>query len=652
MSEPARVLRALVVSPTPTWPLDYGNRKRVYRVCRDLERRGFEIHFVHYASEADWRDHVPVGTRARMQAQWDMVDHVMPSIPLHDCPKNGEDHGIDEWWDPALENHLKCLLRAREYDLILVNYTWLSRALELAPKGVFRVLDTHDKFSGRASLLESHGIKREFFHTTEDQEVTALDRADLVWAIKHEEEEAFRAMGTRAEVRTLLHVDEPRRSASPNLDDGIVFGFVGANNRVNLTNLCRFIEVAEPVFRRYCAPLRVRIAGSVCDGLAALDSPFFTCEGYVDSIDDFYDRVHAAIVPMEFSTGLKIKVAEALSQGKPTLAHRHAMEGFPALHPLHRLEDFESLARAMVELAYETADLDALGRASVTAFERTLAEIDEGMEYLSRKVVERKRALVLLPDEYGDPSRLHHWLATARLDLLSWSLDNFMQFRIGPQTSTRANCRALRFAEPAALASLLGQTEFDVVLNLHERLPPIEGLERAHLVSAFPIDWLSERDYLRYDLIDTHEDAALFPALGHVRPTLPELERRAESQFWVIGDCAENHLAAYVRLLAGEAQQVNASPRVVRDVELLLREAGGLPTSLIVTRPKRDLCYAEQLLVELCLQGEVPVRYASRSQLVRIGAPPPATDYTNLFFPAWQNFMERHVLSSGSAPLF
>ena len=80
--EKNKALRALVVAPTPTWPLNYGNRKRIYSVCSKLQSLGFEIHYVHYASEGDWRDYIPIETRKRMDEQWDIVDHVWPSKPL------------------------------------------------------------------------------------------------------------------------------------------------------------------------------------------------------------------------------------------------------------------------------------------------------------------------------------------------------------------------------------------------------------------------------------------------------------------------------------------------------------------------------------------------------------------------------------------
>ena len=45
--------RVLVLSPTPTHPQDYGNRKRIFEVCSHLQNEGAEITFVHPATLAN-----------------------------------------------------------------------------------------------------------------------------------------------------------------------------------------------------------------------------------------------------------------------------------------------------------------------------------------------------------------------------------------------------------------------------------------------------------------------------------------------------------------------------------------------------------------------------------------------------------------------
>jgi Glycosyl transferases group 1 len=79
------------------------------------------------------------------------------------------------------------------------------------------------------------------------------------------------------------------------------------------------------IFARYVAlynlPVELIVAGNVCEGIAE-DHPFATKLGFLDDSAEFYRMVDAVVIPLEFSTGIKIKVAEALAWNVPVLATR------------------------------------------------------------------------------------------------------------------------------------------------------------------------------------------------------------------------------------------------------------------------------------------------------------------------------------------
>jgi len=64
-------LNVVVLSPTPSYPLDAGNRRRVFHLTQSLRDLGARIVFVHYPSEGEWRKGVPAAAVAAMSAQWD-----------------------------------------------------------------------------------------------------------------------------------------------------------------------------------------------------------------------------------------------------------------------------------------------------------------------------------------------------------------------------------------------------------------------------------------------------------------------------------------------------------------------------------------------------------------------------------------------------
>lgn len=355
----------LVLSPTPTAPVDFGNRRYILNSFRRLQDQGARIIFLYYPAEHDWRTEAHPAHLREMQAQWDEFYVAPVSRPLHTEPA-GSHHEIDEWWDDAIGTMLTWIFTTHRIDACIVNYTWLTRAFTFCPKGVLRILDTHDRFSGRKEMLEAHGICPEFFYLTEQAEQLALQRCDLIWAIKEDEAVFFRSL---TGVRTLVfpHVEQrelayrcriPRQAL-------LCFGFFAARNAVNVTNYHRFFRLLETVVRRGLLPARFVLAGSMCDLLGDQEFPFIERLGTVESVESFYNACDVVVVPMAFSTGLKIKVGEALGYGKAVIAHAHAFDGYQAHHRFQAMEDDFAICAAIIALIDAPEEVDVMERAAI-----------------------------------------------------------------------------------------------------------------------------------------------------------------------------------------------------------------------------------------------------------------------------------------------
>jgi hypothetical protein len=392
-------LNVLVLSPTPTHPQDFGNRKRIFRICKNLSDGGARITFVHYPAESEWRGRVPAAAERAMQQCWDHYYTVGPTRLLHTDPA-GPQHRIDEWWDDAIGGFLRWIFSVQRIDVFIVNYSWLSKALEFAPPGTFRILDTHDKVSGRRDMLASLRLGPEFFYTDETEEAVALGRADLVWAIKDEERALFERMAPTP-VITMPHLDPLTPLVRPAHDpDGYLrVGVIGARNNVNRMNITEFLSSALPLFEKSFAPVKIVIAGTVCDLLEDIHSPFVELRGRVGDAEEFYRTVDCVAVPMRASTGLKIKAGEALSLGVPLLSLAHAFEGYEPCDAAHSFADFKALATGLIDLAFAPrAALDALAEASRASHAKTAAKIDSAVAETIERAYGSANSIVLAVD--------------------------------------------------------------------------------------------------------------------------------------------------------------------------------------------------------------------------------------------------------------
>lgn len=397
-------LEVAILSPTPIWPQDHGNRKRINSLCQKLRSMGAKIHFIHYPSEHDWRHSVPDRANLKMSEQLDNYYVVPPTRDLHPYAI-GEDHTIDEWWDDNIGNFLKWFFGLHHVDAFIVEYTWLSKALEFAPSHCVKILDTHDKFANRREVLSSLGISPEFFYTTEDQERIAVERADLVWSIKDQEENYFRELADRP-VDTLVHWEEAPPVPVRAREGFLKAGIIGARNSINYSNLTRFLDMALPMFQDFMAPVKIVIAGGVCADLEDFSHPNVEVLGRVDDVREFYESLDLAIVPMDVSTGLKIKVAEAICQKIPVVSHRHAFEGFPVRHPYHELGSFKEIALALIRLSFDGSELKALREATVKS-SNDLARIFNDAIVEAGEFVRRRRgstALLVSPWQVRSPT--------------------------------------------------------------------------------------------------------------------------------------------------------------------------------------------------------------------------------------------------------
>ena len=336
-----------------------------------------------------------------MNQQWDSFHLVPPTRYLHQASQ-GEDHTIDEWWDYSIGDYLKYLFARNYFDIFIVNYTYLSKALEFAPNHVYKILDTHDQFSGRRQLLASQGIDPEFFYTTPEQEAIALDRADLVWAIKEQEAEFFRSL-TETPVITMPHIEPQRHIQREHLDNDeeyLVLGMIGGRNSINVRNTRAFLDQAMPKFRHYLAPIKIKLAGSMCAELTDLeDKVGIELMGRVDDVEEFYEAIDIALVPMTFSTGLKIKAVEALTTGLPLIAHKHALEGMPLTHPYHQCESIDEIVEYCIDTAFDPIVIPDLVAATQMGYEAMCQEVEEAIDDTIRQFSQAKPYTIIVLNE-------------------------------------------------------------------------------------------------------------------------------------------------------------------------------------------------------------------------------------------------------------
>jgi len=396
--------RALCITPFSPLPTTEGHRKRIFSTIGMLKRLGFTIDLLLLCRDYLW--HRTAG-EPQFAALRELADsfHVVPGDYL--ARDDNNDWQLDDWMSPSFQAYVKWLATGRNYDVVFCNYVFFSQALTYFPKSVCRVLDTHDKFGGRREMLLQNRARVEFFYTSELEEGIGLERSDLVIAIKQQEEDYFRQIAATP-VLTLPYVEvrarrmssarqrsRSRRSSSNtsvrrSKESDPVFGYFASSNWINRENFYKFIKCYKSSDRFLSGDrFNLEVFGSLCNVIEQ-NADAYVSRGPVREVEEVYNNVDCVMIPQEFSTGMKVKISEALSFEVPIIAHAHALEGFPVKpDALMSCRSFEELVERCFAVKAEPRLLKALHKESLTVQEILLTEAVTAEEAVGRFIAER-----------------------------------------------------------------------------------------------------------------------------------------------------------------------------------------------------------------------------------------------------------------------
>jgi GT2 family glycosyltransferase len=360
----------LFFSPFPSHPANHGNQATIKEFASFLKSEGYAVHFVLLASHMYSENDV-----AAMRASWDSLD-IIKCAHFPSC--DGKEIRFDGWYLPGLGEKVSLLCSKYDVDTIICSYIFQSRILDYVPSYILKIIDTHDKFTNRYSILDALGRPREFFSCSAKQEADYLSRADVVLARRDEEREYFDSI-CRGKVFTVPHL-ERARGLEKGVRDLAVVGMIASCNHVNLEIVVS--TLAELIRQRAAGwGFVIHVAGEVRSLLSEndplhrqiLEHPEIRFLGFVENIEDFYRDVDLVICPVMSGTGINVKTVQALAFGMPLLSTSHAAKGVPTQDSNHQFVEVAGLIRHLLAGGFTHRVLTEMARKSRGIFERLSA---------------------------------------------------------------------------------------------------------------------------------------------------------------------------------------------------------------------------------------------------------------------------------------
>lgn len=215
-------------------------------------------------------------------------------------------------------------------DVVLVNYTYLSKLLDYTPQSIIKIIDTHDSLYLRFKSIYNSDKPLYRFRITIEDEIRALNRADKVVSIQAEEEAFFKKHGCKAALLTIGHHIPFKIPKSRAVKNKLLY--IGSNYSANMDAIIYFLDEIWPSVLRINPSVQLLIAGAISEGLkdAGKQYPSVKFLGHVRNLQHVYDEIDVAINPVRIGSGMKIKNIEALSYGRPVITTRLGAEGLGA----------------------------------------------------------------------------------------------------------------------------------------------------------------------------------------------------------------------------------------------------------------------------------------------------------------------------------
>lgn len=268
----------------------------------------------------------------------------------------------------AVKNVVEEKLAEEKFDVLWVEYVWLTYLFDLADSSVVKVVDTHDVQFDRCESFKKIGLEYDF-QITKDEELCALNKADFVLAINHRDyENLYSHLKDKVVEYPYLPSTENIFAPEPCTEVKRI-AFIGSAIDFNIKSLNWFLTNVWPIVLKDNPNVELHVYGKVSAYCRKLPSVYL--HGYVEKYEDIYKNNQIFVNPILMGGGLKIKCVEALMYGKPLVTTSVGAQGLEegVNEAFLVADDVEGFSSHINSLLHSKQQIDALSKKAVSFME-------------------------------------------------------------------------------------------------------------------------------------------------------------------------------------------------------------------------------------------------------------------------------------------
>lgn len=287
-----------------------------------------------------------------------------------------QSYHVKRFHNKSFERRIAETLNKEQFDIIqcemlyMTSYIDVIRKYSKAPV-VLRAHNIEHLIWKRIAANEKHSLKKwylkQLYRTLKDYELSALQKVDAIVPITQIDADFFK---NHAESKPVVPVSfgiDPHKYPDPRPLPGIFSLFtIGSMNWLpNIEGLRWFLDNAWPLVRENAPGIKFHIAGREMPAwLLNSNIPDVVIEGEVADAWNFIQEHSCMIVPLFSGSGIRIKIVEAMSAGRPVISTPIGAEGIHCSNGTHILiaRDAKSFASMIAKMAHDRSYQERIGK--------------------------------------------------------------------------------------------------------------------------------------------------------------------------------------------------------------------------------------------------------------------------------------------------
>jgi glycosyltransferase involved in cell wall biosynthesis len=324
----------LIVFPHNFFESRSGVHKRVYELVKYLKLRGYEIDLLAAKNfESKWHPDDPFDKK--------LVDNLFFYDYRAKTPIEKIRETMRRWFDAVnfsgsqinklidftsneLLKKFNSLLKKKKYSHILISYVYYANLIKDNPLAKnsnkmmliedFITSQLNDQTKGKIALGDIF-----------EEEIRRINLFDSAICLSNDELNLFSSFATNPKyfyVPMFLKKNDFVERDKFKYD----LFFVGFDNFHNINGINWFLKEVYPKLNGKCKML---IVGKVINKIQKENFPDVEFVEFIESLEEVFQNSKLCISPLFTGSGIKIKIVEAMSYGKPVVCTSRSLIGFP-----------------------------------------------------------------------------------------------------------------------------------------------------------------------------------------------------------------------------------------------------------------------------------------------------------------------------------